>query len=368
MNARQRWLATMRYESADHWPDEEFGYCEETLQHWQKGGLPEYVGNANADEFFGFDYKRWAPIRTGVHPSFEYQVLEEHDDRRVVIDTDGCKCVVFSDGASSIPKYMKFPIESRADWNDFKKRLDPETPGRYPADWSALVEEYRKRDYVLGLEVGSLLGWIRNWMGFENFCYAVADDSAFIEEMVDYLANLELTVIAKALNEVEFDVAHFWEDIAFNKGPIVSPAFFKRVLAPHYERITQHLNAHGIEFISVDCDGNIDDLVPLWLDAGVNVMFPLEQNGGADPNKFRAEYGQRVLLSGGVDKTKLIAGGWAIDDELKRLEPLMRQGGFVPHLDHRCPPDVSYENYIYYIEKKREICGIPQKAVAGMRA
>lgn len=196
-------------------------------------------------------------------------------------------------------------------------------------------------------------------MGFENFCYAVAGDPTFIEEMVNHLADLTSKVIAPAIKDVQFDVAHFWEDIAFNAGPMVSPAFFERVVYPCYARITERLREHGVDFVFVDCDGKIDDLVPLWLDAGVNMMFPLEQNGGADPNKLRKQYGRRLLLSGGVDKTKLTAGKAAIDEELKRLEPVIRDGGYVPHIDHRCPPDVSYDDYLYYVRAKRSMCGIP---------
>jgi uroporphyrinogen decarboxylase len=57
---------------------------------------------------------------------------------------------------------------------------------------------------------------------------------------------------------------------------------------------------------------------------------------------------------GGVDKLALIAGEKAIDRELARLAPLLEDGGFVPLVDHRCPPEVSYGIYGYYLKKKRE--------------
>ncbi len=101
------------------------------------------------------------------------------------------------------------------------------------------------------------------------------------------------------------------------------------------------------------------DLVEPWLEAGVNTMFPLEVRGGSDPVVIRQRFGKAVRLLGGVDKTKLIEGKEAIRKEIARLEPLVADGGYIPHVDHRVPPDVTYENYLYYLKVKRDAFGIP---------
>jgi uroporphyrinogen decarboxylase len=58
---------------------------------------------------------------------------------------------------------------------------------------------------------------------------------------------------------------------------------------------------------------------------------------------------------GGVDKRALIAGREAIDAEIERLRPLIDQGRFIPCVDHRVPPDVTYESYRYYLEAKQRL-------------
>jgi uroporphyrinogen decarboxylase len=160
--------------------------------------------------------------------------------------------------------------------------------------------------------------------------------------------------------EVELDFAHGWEDMCFNHGPIISPEMFERWLVPRYARIAELLKArHDVDVVIVDCDGDIGQLVPLWLDGGVNCMFPLEIAAGTDPFDLRRRYGERVILKGGVDKRALIAGADAIDAEIARLEPLVAEGGFIPHVDHRVPPDVSYADYLYYLRRKRDTFGMP---------
>lgn len=353
----------MRFQPVDHVPDQEFGYWGETLAAWHKQGLPEWVNsNDAADRYFGFAPQAYAPVNIGIIPAFEYQVLEEDDRHRIIIDSGGVKCLVHKDGQASIPKHLKFPVETRDDWNEFKKRYDPTTPGRYPGNWDSIRDELNASDIPMGIHCGSLFGWVRNHMGFENLSITCADDPDFVEEMVEHTANFILKVIDKAVREVKFDYAMIWEDIAFNKGPMVSPAMFRRFTAPGYKRITDLLRQHGCEVVYVDCDGNINELVEVWLDSGVNCMFPLEIRGGSDPYPMREKYGNRVLLAGGVDKTQLIAGKEAIRKEVKRLEKLVEMGGFIPHVDHRCPPDVTYENYLYYLDVKRDAFGIPRPA------
>jgi uroporphyrinogen-III decarboxylase len=358
---RERWLRTFHYEPLDHVPDEEFGYWAETYTQWHEQGLPEWVDEeGKANQFFGFAPRATVPINLGLIPPFEAKVLEETDRYRIQIDGSGVKSIVYKDGTSSIPHYLEFPIKSREDWLEFKKRLDPDDPNRYPADWEAWKQSVANRDYPLGVFCGSLFGWIRDWMGFEGVSYACVDQPELVEEIMEHLTEMALTAIYKIPADVQLDYAAFWEDMAFNKGPIISPRLFREWMTPRYKRITDALRERfGVDIVYVDCDGNILSLVEHWLAGGVNVMFPLEVRAGSDPVRIRQQFGKSVLLMGGVDKTQLIAGKEAIVKELERLKPLVEEGGYIPHVDHRCPPDVTYENYLFYLETKRKMFGIP---------
>jgi len=358
MNSRERFYNVTHYKSFDRVFNREFGYWNETLLEWHKAGLPKDVdNNEKADVFFKFDIIEGAGVHVGLQPPFEEKVLYEDKDYKIVIDGEGVKKKIFKDGTSSIPHFVDFSLKDRESWKEFKKRLQP-NPNRYPKDWEERKKEWKNRDYPLAIGCGSLLGWVRDWMGFENYAMAFYDDPVLMEEIMETLSNLIVTTIEKALKEVQFDLATFWEDIAFNHGPIISPEMFKKFAVPNYKRITNLLRKYNVDVVWVDCDGNINDLVGLWLSAGVNGMFPIEVHAGTDPVKLREKYGKDVLLFGGVNKRELIKGKREIDNELKRIAHLVEEGGYVPHVDHRCPPDVSYENYLYYLKKKKEIFNI----------
>lgn len=174
--------------------------------------------------------------------------------------------------------------------------------------------------------------------------------------MIEYLEYFIIETIKKAVEEIKFDFAHFWEDMACNAGPLVSPKIFKEFMMPHYKNVTEFLRKHGIDIITVDSDGNIEKLIPLWLESGVNGFLPLEVAAGMDAVALRKEYGKDVILIGNIDKGALARGKEPIRQEVMSKVPyLLSQGGYFPVIDHGVPPDVSFENYTYYLRLLREI-------------
>ncbi|MDK6029350.1 uroporphyrinogen decarboxylase family protein [Ignisphaera sp. 4213-co] len=353
---RERLLRVFSFQSVDRVPNYEFGYWKETIDRWHNEGLPQHIKSDKDVEKYlgleGIESLESIPVVVGLWPPPIEFVLREEDDKEVVADGLG-GIYVRKKYVSAVPHYIRFPIRSKDDWKKIKRFLDFETPGRISLNWSDIVEKYRNRDYPLRIFVGSLVGWLRDWMGIEGLSKAFYRDPDWVEEMVDTIADLVVKILDVVLRDVVPDMAWFWEDIAYNKGPLISPKLFEKYIVPRYKRITKLLNAYGVKIVVVDCDGNIELLVPGWLDGGVNCMFPLEARY-VDPYKLRREYGEKILLMGGVDKMALIAGEKAIDKELERLTPLLEEGGYIPTVDHRVPPEVSYKNYLYYIERKRE--------------
>ena len=366
MTHRERFLRTLHFEPVDHVPDMEFGYWDDTFRAWHEQGLPREVGsNEEADLYFGFAPAGQVPVHQGLLPGFEYEVLEVRGEQTLVRDEHGATCLIHTSGQSSIPHFLDFALKGRHEWErDFRPRLDPDDPRRLPdpAHWEQLRKEWGHRDYPLGIGIASLYGWMRDWMGFERAAMMVHDDPGLVEEIMETITRIVIKTIEFAAPQVELDFGAGWEDMCFNMGPMISPAAFERLMVPRYQRITDTLKRHGVDIIYTDCDGNINQLVGLWLKGGVNTMFPVEVAAGTDPIALRDRFGREVLLMGGVNKRALIAGKEAIRAELGRIKPYVDEGGWIPHVDHRVPPDVTFENYLYYLAHKRQVFGIPEPA------
>ena len=113
--------------------------------------------------------------------------------------------------------------------------------------------------------------------------------------------------------------------------------------------ICELLRGHGIETIFVDSDGFIDELIPLWMDVGINAFSPLEVAAGTDPLALKRRYGGAIVLAGGIDKRALARGKDAIDREARKARLLCDRGGYFPAVDHSVPPDVSLESFRYLV-------------------
>ena len=80
---------------------------------------------------------------------------------------------------------------------------------------------------------------------------------------------------------------------------------------------------------------------------------------GNDAVAMRKKYGKDVIIGGTIDKRALIKGKEAIREEVMSKVPfLLQQGGYLPSVDHLVSPDVTFENYCYYINLMREVAGL----------
>jgi uroporphyrinogen decarboxylase len=359
MNARQRFHAAMHYLPRDRAPIMDFGFWDETLVLWERY---RFLPHTNTDLFFGMD-PQWivAPVNVHLCPSFVPRVLEDHGETEIVRDAEG---VIKEQGKflGSIPRHLDHTLKDRASWEkEFRCRLDGRSPERYPRNWETLVTRFtdHDRDYPLGINAGSLYGWIRNWMGLEAVSMLIYDDRALFQEMVETVADCVIASITPALEAgIRFEYALMWEDMCYRAGPLLSPKLFLEILVPNYRRITGLLKRYGVDVVIVDCDGDISQLVPLWLEGGVNTMFPIEVGTwGADPVVYRRRYGRDLLMVGGVGKRLLAGAHDEITREVERLAPLVEEGGYIPTPDHRVPPDVPFDNYRFYLQEARRVWG-----------
>lgn len=357
MTTRERFNKVMHWQKPDRVPNMEFGYWDETIIKWHDQGLPQNLKtNEDIEKYLGLEGAHsipWLPVKNGIFPRFEYKVLAEKTTSRIIQNEEGVICEVPKIG-ETIPKYIKFGIETRADWEKYKtERLDFTRQDRI-GNVKQAVEQAHAAGMPIRFDAGSLYGVLRNWMGVENFSIAIMTQRDWVEEMMEHLTQMTLYLIEKSLPGIPVDMAWWWEDMCYNKGPLISPRLFNELMVPRYKRITQALKKYNVDINILDCDGCIYELVPGWLEAGINCMFPIEVIH-TDPIKLREEFGTAILLMGGVNKMELIKGKETIDRELERIQPLITKGGCIPTVDHLVPSDVSYENYLYYLEQKKSI-------------
>lgn len=369
MTGRERLNRVMAFEAADRVPNFELGCWGQTIERWIHEGMPIdqlYLNWFEGEPYFGIERRGFAYIDRSMIPRFEHEVIEEDDRYLIARSEAGVVTKALKEGTvrgtrMCMDQYISFPVTDRKSFDEIKKRYDPDSPTRYPQWWDEWVKLWRIRDYplcLLGNGTFGLYSQLRSWVGTENISYLFYDDPAFVEEMIDFNTDFLLSLTEKALREVEFDYFNFFEDFAGKGGPLISPRIFAKLFLPYYKKITDRLRKAGVNHFWLDSDGDPEALIPLMLEAGIACLWPLEQASGMDPVRLRKKYGKDLALAGGIDKRALFKDKEAIETELHaKIPPLLDTGGYIPHLDHCFSPEISYENFLYYMDLKGKLIG-----------
>ncbi len=359
MTDRERFNNQMHYRPFDRCFNMEFGYWGENYDQWAIFTENGITNEAEANEFFSFDRMAGVGGVVWMNPPFEGKTVDETDTTYIVMNGDGLLAEIPKSGHSTIPHFMKSSINTPDDWQRVKEeRFRRDDPAR-KVDVEALKQEHPpERDYPLGVSCGSMIGRIRDMLTFQGLAFATYDYPEMVEDMVETACVLVEDFLDQVLGHLDFDLATGWEDICFKNGPIISVPFFNSVIVPRYARIGKKLRKAGIDLWWTDCDGDVRPLIPGFLEAGLNTMFPFEVNGSGHPGETLDKYGPELRIVGGFDKLVMIKGKEAIREYMESLVPWVERGGFIPHCDHRCPPDVTPENYLYYLDLKERMFGM----------
>lgn len=332
-----------------------FGPWGTTVQKWAEEG----VENPGSAWLTGFGFDPPILMLSGIvnHlycPAYEPKVLEKKGNILIMQDHLGqiIQCV---EGKEGIPHILKSPVTCLEDWERIKhERLDPDDPRRFPANWKELTEQWKTADapIQIGAFPCGLYGTLRDLMGVEGSLIAFYDDPNLVKTVMDDLTDFWLRIFAHITRDVQVDMIHIWEDMSGKQGPLISPAFIREFMLPNYKCIRDFADAHGIPIMVVDTDGNCEELIPLFSEAGINMMLPFEVTGGSDVTVLREKYPYMAML-GGINKNEIGKGREAIDRELERIRPLLGKPGYIPALDHLIPPEVSFSDYTYFVNRLR---------------
>jgi len=362
MNQRERYISCMTFREVDRIPNMELGVWAETIERWHTEGLPWWVGDLfTLGDHFGMDKSfncDWMHINSGVYPIPQSKRLEDGGEWEIVEDSIGNRKKQKKRDAT-IPQYIRFAVEDMSDYEKILPYLDPADEGRYSPDFDDDMKGRDFRGEVRGANFTGLFGFARELMGLEGFSIAIYEQPGLVARILDGRVGMAEKLYGRVFSSQSLDFVQMWEDMAFKTGPLVSPGFMEGYMVERYQRITGFFRAGGVKLILMDCDGNLDLVIPVLKKSGIDGIYPCEVAAGSDPVRLRRLH-PGISLCGGVDKRALGAEGReGAKSELRRLQPLIKEGAFIPYIDHFVPPTISYDTFCYYMELKRELLANP---------
>ena len=240
-------------------------------------------------------------------------------------------------------------VEDAVSWPD---PGDPEWTRGVAARTGELVE--RGEHFIIGRMVTShgpfqLSSDLR---GMANFLLdmAVRPDfaRALLERVTDTICGLlegYLLASGGGLDLIELP----GDDYATNENLIFSPGMFRDFIKPCIARMVDTIRKVQPEIlIMLHSDGAVEDLIPDFIDLGIDVLHPLEPVSGLNVARVKRKYGRELTFLGGIDIRKAMPGTRAdVRAEVDRcLEVLAPGGGYILAPANHLQEDVPAENVI----------------------
>ncbi len=322
MTNTQRFIKLMNFEpDIDRTPIREWaGWWDQTLNNWWAQGLPR---DRDINEFFG-------------------------QDRLIQF------CLPIRDEGCPQPSHFGAPIMTdEKEYEAIRPYLYTDRLLQWIRDTlTQFAQTHSYEDWPCWFSLDGFFWFPRTLFGIENHLLAFYDYPDLMTRI-----NQDLCEYYKKVLEIVFDCIRpvfmsFAEDMSYNLGPMLSKEHYDQFLLPYYKQLVPIIQSYGTK-VFIDTDGNVEPLIPWFLEGGIEGIFPLERMAGVDVNRIRQKY-PRLLMMGGFDKTVMHLGEEAMRTEFERILPVIRSGGYFPSVDHQTPPDVSLENYWIFMKLLRE--------------
>ena len=247
---------------------------------------------------------------------------------------------------------VESPIKTMADFEQYTPP-DPHLPGRFTGIEEA-VEKY-KGDKAVIVHLNDVFSLPRYLMGMQDLLMAIAVEPDLVKGLVDMSVEINLE-LAKEVAARGVKIVYTGDDIAYNKGPLMSPKHFRELLYPGFCRVMSGFKELGLHVIK-HTDGNLWPIMDMIIDSGIDCLDPIDPQAGMDLGEVKAKYGHRVALKGNVDCAQLMTYGTpeeVVEATKVALSEGMPGGGYILSSSNSIHSAVKPENYAALMQTWRE--------------
>lgn len=321
-----------------------------TIERWQSEGMPKDVDWV---DYFHLDP---APsIFVDNSPQYPVQVLERTDEYTVTTSSFGVTMKNWRH-AGGVPQFVGFTVTDPDSWSQAKVRM---TPNRDRINWAHLQHDYpRWREQGAWISGHLWFGFdvTHSWMvGTERVLMALIENPEWVMDMINTMLDLDLALFDMVWDAgYTFDEIRWPDDMGYKQAQFFAPRVYRDVVKPAHRKAAAWAHAKGIKVALHSC-GDVNPFIPDLIDAGIDMLNPLEVKAGMDPLGLKQRFGQQLAFHGGLNAA-LYTDPQALWEEMRRVIPGMKTGGgYVISSDHSVPDSVSLEEFREFVSLAKEL-------------
>jgi len=199
-------------------------------------------------------------------------------------------------------------------------------------------------------------------LGMEKTLLMTVKEKILFEAFFDKMSNVLDGFYDVFLNEVGpfIQIIEMAEDLGTNNGPMFNPKFYKEVMWRYHRRTIEKIKKKAPHVkIMLHCDGAIRRFIPDLIDAGFDILNPVESDLiGMDPAELKRDFGKDLVFMGGVDVKKILTKGNRRDIQReirRRVREMGQGGGYILAPSHNFGNDVPLENLLAFFEEGKRL-------------
>jgi len=344
LNSRDRVNLVLQHREPDRVPIHDSPW-QATIDRWRTEGLPSGVSPA---DYFGYEL---AGYGADTSPQFPVEVLSEDDEYIVERNSFGGIRKNHRD-LSTTPMIVDYPCKRREDWGKLKPRL---RASDYRVDWVSGLQSFQsERSRGRFITYNAAVGYdkVQSYVASARLLKAVLMEPDWVEDMYWTDAKLAIEMCDRMMKGgFDFNGAYLFCDLGYRHGLFFSPKHYEDQLHSVFKELCRYFHSHDMPVILHSC-GKVKDLIPYFIEEGIDCLQPLEVKAGMDLTELKREYGDKISFMGGIDQ-RLMAfdDPTPIEKEIReKLEVAKEGGGYIYHSDHSVPKNISFQQYVRVID------------------
>ncbi len=348
MNARENLLALLRREPYE-WVPVQFDLCPalEKTYHAVTGSTIPYA------DYFAMPWRNIGDIRVHTNPE-QYLPYHAHLKPGASIDLWGVAHEPGSDAAMHMT-YMRSPLRGITDPDTVRAYPLPDFADGDASHQTAEVESIHARGLAAMGNMQCTV-WETAWYmrGMEDLMMDMLSDDPIASYLLDAVTD-RAAIRAASYARAGADLLFLGDDIGMQRTPMMSTDLYCTWLKPRLKRVIDAARAVKPDIIVCyhSC-GYITPFIPHLIDAGIDVLNPIQPESMEFPQLYRT-YGGHISFHGTIGTQSVMPFGTPeqVRENVWQHLNLSDRGGLFPAPTHLLEPEVPFENILAYVDACR---------------
>ena len=345
MTPRERWRALFRGEQPDRVPCDYWGTAEVTCR------LLRELGCATEAEL----WKRLGADKC-IHLAPRHPRATEdtwHMQSLFSIWKIGTRNISYGDGIGVYEEVTSSPLTDARTVADIDRFAWPEA-GDW--DYSGLRGQCLEwPEYPILCGTSEPFYLYSRLRGMERALADLIESPEIAEAVLEHIFAVDQAVLRMILDTAGdlIDLVYIAEDLGTQESLLMSPRLFRRFLRPRMVRLIELAHSYGLKVMHHD-DGAIRPLIPDLIDAGVDILNPVQWRcRGMDREELARDFGAQVIFHGGIDNQQTLPFGTP-DDVRRQVAENVRifanGKGYIAAPCHNIQPNTPTANILALYE------------------